>query len=144
MSNSGPIVPALISGILFGAGLVISGMTDPTKVIGFLDLLNGWDPTLAFVLAGATGTHMLARQLLKDKIPEMFESAKESKVSVDKPLIIGSVMFGMGWGLGGYCPGPALTAVIPAMGTTLVFTISMLVGMAIYRWTQNRSIAATN
>lgn len=144
MSNSGPIVPALISGILFGAGLVISGMTDPTKVIGFLDLLNGWDPTLAFVLAGATGTHMIARQLLKDKIPEMFESAKESKVSVDKPLIIGSVMFGMGWGLGGYCPGPALTAVIPAMGTTLVFTISMLVGMAIYRWTQNRSIAATN
>lgn len=144
MSNSGPIVPALISGILFGAGLVISGMTDPTKVIGFLDLLNGWDPTLAFVLAGATGTHMLARQLLKDKIPEMFESAKESKVSVDKPLIIGSVMFGMGWGLGGYCPGPALTAVIPAMGTTLVFTISMLVGMAFYRWTQNRSIAATN
>ncbi len=144
MSNSGPIVPALISGILFGAGLVISGMTDPTKVIGFLDLLNGWDPTLAFVLAGATGTHMLARQLLKDKIPEMFESAKESKVSVDKPLIIGSVMFGMGWGLGGYCPGPALTAVIPAMGTTLVFTISMLVGMAIYRWTQHRNTAQTN
>ena len=119
-------------------------MTDPTKVIGFLDLLNGWDPTLAFVLAGATGTHMVARQLLKDKIPEMFESAKESKESVDNTLIIGSVMFGMGWGLGGYCPGPALTAVIPAMGTTLVFTISMLVGMAIYRWTQHRNTAQTN
>ena len=87
MSDSGSIFPALISGILFGAGLVISGMTDPTKVIGFLDLLNGWDPTLAFVLAGATGTHMVARQLLKDKIPEMFETAKESKVSVDAPLI---------------------------------------------------------
>jgi uncharacterized membrane protein YedE/YeeE len=144
MSNSGPIMPALISGILFGAGLVISGMTDPTKVIGFLDLLNGWDPTLAFVLAGATGSHMIARQLLKDKIPEKFESAKESKESVDNTLIIGSVMFGMGWGLGGYCPGPALTAVIPAMGTTLVFTISMLVGMAIYRWTQHRNTAQTN
>lgn len=143
MSDSGSIFPALISGILFGAGLVISGMTDPTKVIGFLDLLNGWDPTLAFVLAGATGTHMVARQLLKDKIPEMFETAKESKVSVDAPLIIGSVMFGMGWGLGGYCPGPALTAVIPAMGTTFVFTISMLVGMAIYRWTQNRNNSAS-
>jgi len=144
MSNSGPIMPALISGILFGAGLVISGMTDPTKVIGFLDLLNGWDPTLAFVLAGATGSHMIARQLLKDKIPEKFESAKESEESVDNTLIIGSVMFGMGWGLGGYCPGPALTAVIPAMGTTLVFTISMLVGMAIYRWTQHRNTAQTN
>lgn len=136
MSESRTVVSALISGVLFGAGLVISGMTDPTKVIGFLDLLNGWDPTLAFVLAGATGSHMLARQILKDKIPDKFESAKESKVTIDKPLLLGAAIFGIGWGLGGYCPGPALTATIPAMGSTLVFTISMIIGMAGYRWTQ--------
>ena len=136
MSDSNSIIPALVGGILFGAGLVISGMTDPTKVIGFLDLLNGWAPTLAFVLAGATGSHMVARLLLKDKIPEKFEAAKESKVEIDKPLVLGAAIFGIGWGLGGYCPGPALTAVIPAMGTTLVFTVSMLVGMAVYRWTK--------
>ena len=136
MRESRTVVSALISGVLFGAGLVISGMTDPTKVIGFLDLLNGWDPTLAFVLAGATGSHMLARQILKDKIPDKFESAKESKVTIDKPLLLGAAIFGIGWGLGGYCPGPALTATIPAMGSTLVFTISMIIGMAGYRWTQ--------
>lgn len=136
MSESRTVVSALISGVLFGAGLVISGMTDPTKVIGFLDLMNGWDPTLAFVLAGATGSHMLARQILKDKIPDKFESAKESKVTIDKPLLLGAAIFGIGWGLGGYCPGPALTATIPAMGSTLVFTISMIIGMAGYRWTQ--------
>ena len=141
MSDSNPTIPALVGGILFGAGLVISGMTDPTKVIGFLDLLNGWDPTLAFVLAGATGSHMLARQLLKDKIPEKFETAKEIEVDIDKPLVVGAAIFGIGWGLGGYCPGPALTAVIPAMGTTLVFTVSMVVGMAIYRWTKVRGLA---
>jgi len=144
MSDSNPTIPALVGGILFGAGLVISGMTDPTKVIGFLDLLNGWDPTLAFVLAGATGSHMLARQLLKDKIPEKFETAKENKIEIDKPLVLGAAIFGIGWGLGGYCPGPALTAVIPAMGTTLVFTISMIVGMATYRWTKFRGLVKMN
>lgn len=139
MSDSKTVISALVSGILFGAGLVISGMTDPTKVIGFLDLLNGWDPTLAFVLAGATGSHMLARQFLKDKIPDKIESAKESKNSIDRPLLFGAAIFGIGWGLGGYCPGPALTATIPALGSTLVFTISMIIGMAGYRWTRNKS-----
>jgi len=141
MSDLNLIIFVLVGGILFGAGFVIFGMTDPTKVIGFLDLLNGWDPTLAFVLAGATGSHMLARQLLKDKIPEKFETAKEIEVDIDKPLVVGAAIFGIGWGLGGYCPGPALTAVIPAMGTTLVFTVSMVVGMAIYRWTKVRGLA---
>lgn len=139
MADSKTVISALVSGVLFGAGLVISGMTDPTKVIGFLDLLNGWDPTLAFVLAGATGSHMLARQLLKDKIPDKIESAKESKNSIDRPLLFGAAIFGIGWGLGGYCPGPALTATIPALGSTLVFTISMIIGMAGYRWSRNKS-----
>ena len=108
-------------------------MTDPTKVIGFLDLLNGWDPTLAFVLAGATGTHMIARPFLIRKVPEKVKAGMESKTVIDRPLLAGAALFGIGWGLGGYCPGPALTAVIPAMGTTLIFVVAMIAGMAIFR-----------
>ena len=127
------MIVAIVCGTLFGAGLVISGMTDPTKVIGFLDLLNGWDPTLAFVLAGATGTHMIARPFLIRKVPEKVKAGMESKTVIDRPLLVGAALFGIGWGLGGYCPGPALTAVIPAMGTTLIFVVAMIAGMAIFR-----------
>ena len=138
MSDSKTLGVSLVSGILFGAGLVISGMTDPTKVIGFLDLLNGWDPTLAFVLAGATGSHMLARPFLTKKFPENVASGVEKKVEVDRQLMMGAAIFGIGWGLGGYCPGPAVTATIPAMGSTLIFVIAMLAGMFAFKWNQNR------
>lgn len=133
MSSQREIIVAVVCGTLFGAGLVISGMTDPTKVIGFLDLLNGWDPTLAFVLAGATGTHMIARPFLIRKVPERVKAGMESKTVIDRPLLVGAALFGIGWGLGGYCPGPALTAVIPAMSTTLIFVIAMMVGMVMFR-----------
>lgn len=133
MTSQREMIVAIVCGTLFGAGLVISGMTDPTKVIGFLDLLNGWDPTLAFVLAGATGTHMIARPLLIRKVPEKVKAGMESKTVIDRPLLVGAALFGIGWGLGGYCPGPALTAVIPAMGTTFIFVIAMMVGMVMFR-----------
>ena len=133
MSSQREIIVAVVCGTLFGAGLVISGMTDPTKVIGFLDLLNGWDPTLAFVLAGATGTHMIARPFLIRKVPEKVKAGMESKTVIDRPLLVGAALFGIGWGLGGYCPGPALTAVIPAMGTTFIFVVAMIAGMVMFR-----------
>jgi uncharacterized membrane protein YedE/YeeE len=133
MTSQREMIVAIVCGTLFGAGLVISGMTDPTKVIGFLDLLNGWDPTLAFVLAGATGTHMIARPFLIRKVPEKVKAGMESKTVIDRPLLVGAALFGIGWGLGGYCPGPALTAVIPAMGTTFIFVIAMIAGMVIFR-----------
>ena len=133
MSSQRDIIVAVVCGTLFGAGLVISGMTDPTKVIGFLDLLNGWDPTLAFVLAGATGTHMIARPFLIRKVPEKVKAGMESKTVIDRPLLVGASLFGIGWGLGGYCPGPALTAVIPAMGTTFIFVVAMIAGMVMFR-----------
>ena len=133
MSSQREIIVAVVCGTLFGAGLVISGMTDPTKVIGFLDLLNGWDPTLGFVLAGATGTHMIARPFLIRKVPEKVKAGMESKTVIDRPLLVGAALFGIGWGLGGYCPGPALTAVIPAMGTTFIFVIAMIAGMVMFR-----------
>ena len=133
MSSQREMIVAVVCGILFGAGLVISGMTDPTKVIGFLDLLNSWDPTLAFVLAGATGTHMIARPFLIRKVPEKVKAGMESKTVIDRPLLVGAALFGIGWGLGGYCPGPALTAVIPAMGTTFIFVVAMIAGMVMFR-----------
>jgi len=133
MTSQREMIVAIVCGTLFGAGLVISGMTDPTKVIGFLDLLNGWDPTLAFVLAGATGTHMIARPFLIRKVPEKVKAGMESKTDIDRPLLAGAALFGIGWGLGGYCPGPALTAVIPAMGTTFIFVIAMIAGMVMFR-----------
>ncbi len=133
MTSQREMIVAIVCGTLFGAGLVISGMTDPTKVIGFLDLLNGWDPTLAFVLAGATGTHMIARPFLIRKVPEKVKAGMESKTVIDRPLLVGAALFGIGWGLGGYCPGPALTAVIPAMGTTFIFVIAMIAGMVMFR-----------
>ena len=133
MTSQREMIVAIVCGTLFGAGLVISGMTDPTKVIGFLDLLNGWDPTLAFVLSGATGTHMIARPFLIRKVPEKVKAGMESKTDIDRPLLAGAALFGIGWGLGGYCPGPALTAVIPAMGTTFIFVIAMIAGMVMFR-----------
>jgi uncharacterized membrane protein YedE/YeeE len=141
MSDNRILAVSFLSGLLFGAGLVISGMTDPTKVIGFLDVLNGWDPTLAFVLAGATGSHMAARPFLKRKVPERVAAAVENKVDIDQQLLVGAAVFGIGWGLGGYCPGPAVAAVIPALGSTLIFVVSMVVGMLGFRWLQGRGLA---
>ena len=141
MSDTRILAVSFLSGLLFGAGLVISGMTDPTKVIGFLDVLNGWDPTLAFVLAGATGNHMAARPFLKRKVPERVAAAVENKVDIDQQLLVGAAVFGIGWGLGGYCPGPAVAAVIPALGSTLIFVVSMVVGMLGFRWLQGRGLA---
>ena len=126
------LIAALGSGILFGSGLVISGMTQPTKVIGFLDVLGGWDPTLAFVLAGATGTHMLLRTLVKWLAPANVARGTPAGAGVDRNLLVGAALFGGGWGLGGYCPGPALTAAGPALESALFFVVPMLVGMGMH------------
>lgn len=142
MSDRQTLVVSFISGVLFGAGLVVSGMTDPVKVLSFLDVLNGWDPTLAFVLAGATGSHMAARPYLNRRFPENVASGVEAKVLIDRQLLVGAGVFGIGWGLGGYCPGPAVTAMIPALGTTIVFVISMVIGMLGFRWLQQRGLAS--
>lgn len=127
------VAVALVGGLLFGAGLVVSGMTDPTKVINFLDVLNNWDPTLAFVLAGATGTHMVLRPLVKRRFPQQVTAGTPTRRDIDRPLLVGAALFGAGWGLGGYCPGPALTAGLPALGTTALFVLAMLGGMAGHR-----------
>ena len=131
---------AFLSGALFGAGLMISGMTQPAKVVGFLDFFGNWDPSLAFVMGGAVLSYFpLSRLILRRKKP-LFDVRYliPTRRDIDLPLVLGSVLFGTGWGLAGYCPGPALTASGAASKGALIFTLAMLGGMAIHngarRW----------
>ena len=109
-------------------------MTRPDKVIGFLDVLGGWDPTLVFVLAGATGTHLLLRPIASRLAPERVAAGTPSPRTIDGRLLLGSGLFGVGWGLSGYCPGPVVTATLPGASMTAVFLLSMLAGMGL--WSQ--------
>ncbi len=131
---------ALFSGTLFGLGLAISGMINPTKVIGFLDVAGDWDPTLALVMGGALLiTLPFFRLILKRSRPVFAKKFQlPTKTSLDARLLGGSAMFGVGWGLSGFCPGPAVAALAPALATGLVpvfmFFAAMLAGMAFYKF----------
>lgn len=123
---------ALFSGLLFGAGLVVSGMTMPSKVLGFLDVAGDWDPSLAFVMVGGIGINLvLGRLLLKRQAPLWaLAFSLPTATAIDGPLVLGAVIFGIGWGLGGYCPGPALVTAAGS-GQALLFVAAMLAGMAV-------------
>lgn len=128
----------LLSGLLFGAGLVLSGMTRPAKIIGFLDFFGAWDPALLFVMLGAVAVHgagywLLVRRREKPLWAPSFEVPAETKVNV--PLIAGSAVFGVGWGLGGFCPGPAVVALAALDLRPAVFVAAMAAGMAVHRMT---------
>ncbi|MGI9239617.1 MAG: DUF6691 family protein [Verrucomicrobiales bacterium] len=121
----------LLSGALFGAGLAISGMTDPQRVLDFLDITGDWDPTLAFVMGGALAAFSLGLMLVKKRGRCLFE-CKLPDLSADPisgRLIIGSALFGVGWGLGGFCPGPALANLGVLRPEAITFTATMLIGM---------------
>lgn len=108
------IIVSLISGIIFGLGLTLSQMVNPDKVIGFLDITGGWDPSLAFVMAGALSVTIPGFYWLIHKRGQpVFEEAFHltHKTQIDKPLILGSIIFGIGWGMSGYCPGPAVAGI---------------------------------
>ena len=128
------IVLAFVAGLVFGVGLLFAGMTQPGKVIAFLDLFGGWDPSLAFVMGGAIGVHFLAYRLIPRLQKPLFAPvwALPTRRDVDGRLLLGAVLFGAGWGLGGYCPGPALTAAVSGAANTLVFVGAMLAGMWIF------------
>jgi uncharacterized membrane protein YedE/YeeE len=122
----------LLVGLLFGAGLALSGMTDTQKVIGFLDLLGDWDITLVFVMGGGLMVTVPVYQLYKNKSRPLFDTQFHLPGTslIDKRLIGGAVLFGIGWGLFGYCPGPAISSIAYGHETTLYFVVSMIVGMA--------------
>ncbi|HEY7885062.1 MAG TPA: YeeE/YedE family protein [Cellvibrionaceae bacterium] len=130
----------LLAGLLFGVGLAMSGMTDTAKVLGFLDLFGNWDPTLAFVMGGAVATTLIGfRLVLRQSKPvceSEFQLPKNNKL--DKPLLIGAAIFGIGWGVYGYCPGPGLAALVYLDGKTLVFVVALLIGMLLAHQTSQK------
>ena len=122
-----------ISGLLFGSGLVISGMTDPAKVIGFLDIFGNWDPALAFVMGGAVATFGIGLIILRrfGNQRSAIHLPDTSSDPISKRMVIGSLIFGIGWGLGGFCPGPAIANLSVLRTEALLFVPLMLLGMVV-------------
>lgn len=135
MSAVRRLLPALAAGTLFGAGLTVSGMTDPQRVRGFLDLFGQWDPTLAFVMGGAVLVMAIAWRIRQRLGHPLFAErfVLPDRSDLDARLIVGSALFGIGWGLAGLCPGPAIASLALAPAAVLPFVAAMLVGMAIHR-----------
>ena len=126
------------SGLLFGFGLLLSGMANPAKVLGFLDLAGSWDPSLAFVMAGAIAVGVIAFAASKKRELSLLGEPMRMPVStaIDGKLILGAVLFGAGWGLGGFCPGPAVVSVTLGDPKVLTFVGSMLLGMLAFEFFQ--------
>jgi uncharacterized membrane protein YedE/YeeE len=124
-------IAEFVVGLLFGLGLMLSGMTDPGKVIGFLDLFGTWDPSLALVMGGAIMVGFFAFTVAKKRTSTFLGGAMRlpTNMDMDKKLVIGSLLFGAGWGLAGFCPGPALVSMADGQPKALVFVLAMLVGM---------------
>jgi uncharacterized membrane protein YedE/YeeE len=127
-------------GLLFGLGLILAGMTDPSKVLGFLDLAGLWDPSLAFVMGGAILVSLGAFTLAKKRTTSFLGGAMQmpTRRDIDKRLVTGSLFFGAGWGLAGFCPGPALVSVGTGNPKAVVFVLAMLAGMALFEVLERR------
>ncbi len=127
---------AFLLGLLFALGLGIAGMTQPAKIIAFLDVTGDWDPSLLLVMVSATLVYFLSyRWITKRRAPLLAEKfSLPTARRLDARLLAGSALFGIGWGLSGYCPGPALVALPGLLPNTLVFVVSMLAGMLLFKW----------
>jgi uncharacterized protein len=134
-------ITALVSGFIFAIGLGISGMTNANKVLNFLDIFGNWDPSLAFVMVGAIGVHALLWQLIKRLDAPIFTDvfSLPALSSIGRPLVIGAALFGVGWGLSGYCPGPAVVSMVGLGEEAVIFGVTMLVGILVYKGTQPAS-----
>ena len=134
---------ALIAGLIFGLGLYLSGMTNPAKVLAFLDLAGDWDPSLALVMAGALAVSSVAfyfaRRLQASLLGAPLQIPTNRKI--DQRLVLGSLLFGMGWAIAGLCPGPALALLLTGHWQAVVFTLAMLVGMLIFEDLESRGLA---
>jgi uncharacterized protein len=125
-----------LAGLLFALGLGLGGMTDPARVQGFLDFTGAWDPTLAFVMGGALAVHTPLSWLVRRRKAPVLAPAfpSFSLTQVDRRLVAGAALFGVGWGLSGYCPGPALASLASGTSTVLLFAASMFGGMWLFGW----------
>jgi uncharacterized membrane protein YedE/YeeE len=139
-------VMALMAGFVFGIGLIVSGMTDPSKVIGFLDLAGSWDPSLAFVMGGALMVGSLAFAIAGKRKRSLLGDAMQipAATKIDRRLVLGSLTFGVGWGLAGYCPGPALVSLTQGGTKPWVFVAAMVAGMFLFEALERLSGRAHN
>ena len=129
--KAGKLILVLGAGSLFGSGLAVSGMTDPARVIGFLDLFGAWDPALLFVMAGAVGVYGLGMLVLRRVGGRRLKLPSGVSSPIDRRLVIGAAIFGVGWGLGGFCPGPALANLGALRVEALLFVSAMAIGMVL-------------
>lgn len=127
-------------GLIFAVGLGISGMTQPQKVVGFLDIFGDWDPSLVFVMGGAVVVHFIAYRLIRKRTSPLFskEWHVPTKTELTPALFGGAFLFGVGWGLGGYCPGPAVTSLPSLEAAPFIFVLFMLLGMFLFKQLDKR------
>ncbi len=127
-------------GLLFGLGLLLSGMTDPGKVLGFLDLAGAWDPSLALVMGGAIAVGFFAFGAAKNRTTNFFGGALHLPTAkdIDKRLVIGGLLFGAGWGLAGFCPGPGIVTMASGEPKAAVFVVAMIAGMLVFQVTDRK------
>ena len=125
---------AFVAGLVFGLGLLLSGMADPAKVLGFLDLAGAWDPSLMFVMGGAVGVGVVAFAAARRRTRSLLGEPMQlpTRTAIDRRLIIGALLFGAGWGLAGFCPGPAIVALGLGEVKAVVFVAAMLAGMGLF------------
>ena len=131
-------ISIILIGALFGAGLALSGMLNPSKVAGFLDLFGNWDPSLAFVMGGGVVANFIGHRIVMRRPGPVFASGAAgfripANNAIDSKLVVGSALFGIGWGLGGLCPGPAISSLLLAPGDAMLFVLMMLAGLAVGR-----------
>lgn len=136
MQNSARLGVALFAGILFGFGLSVAQMIDPAKVVNFLDVFGTWDPSLAFVMAGGLLVNAIATPLIMRRAKPVFAEVFRvpTKADIDKRIVIGGLLFGAGWGIAGYCPGPMLTSLSFADGAILTIVAAYVVGTFAAKW----------
>ncbi|CDS53366.1 GENE II AND X PROTEINS [Polaromonas sp. CG9_12] len=131
---------SLLAGLVFGIGLMVSGMANPAKVLGFLDLFGRWDPSLALVMGGAVAVSAVAFAIARRRSVSLLGAAMKLPTArqIDRRLVMGSVLFGIGWGIAGFCPGPALVALGMGEAKALVFVAAMLAGMGLFEGVERK------
>lgn len=139
-SQMNTAIVALAVGFIFAVGLGISGMTKPSKVVGFLDLFGDWDPSLMFVMAGAIAVHFVTYKIIRKRATPLLVPNWQvpTKTELTPALVIGAIFFGVGWGLGGFCPGPAMTSLASLQTKPVIFVISMLAGMYLFKFVDKK------
>ena len=139
------IFTSLLAGLVFGLGLIVSGMANPAKVLGFLDLTGNWDPSLALVMGGAIGISFFAFLFAQKRSRSLIgaDMRLPGGRDIDRRLVVGGLLFGVGWGIAGFCPGPGLVALGMGEVKALIFVASMLTGMIVFEFLERRRPAVT-